>query len=167
VAVKLQTLQVGSAHNHGNLITLKDRIAAMRDLSDELRSRARHYRHLGQANFAGAVTAFLGALGTSTLATVFARQGATWLPWIAALPGVIVLMNGYFKFDVKSLWHFEKSRRLDAIQRQVEFAALPPKEAIDWWNKTDELMDEKWPSFGPFSGFLGPTGHRPNRDTTS
>lgn len=145
--------------------SLHDRIRVMKNISEDLRSRARHYRHLGQVNYAGAVVLFLSAIATSTLATIYARQGAAWLPWVAAAPGMIVAINSSFKFELKSLWHFEKSRKLDAIQRQGEFGEIPVKVATDWWNNTDEKMDEKWPSFGPFSGFqkhaeLNPKGDK-------
>ena len=64
---------------------------------------------------------------------------------------MILLINNAFKFETKSLWHFEKRRRLAALLRQSKGGAIDSKETFAQWNVIDEDMDAKWPHFGPFS----------------
>jgi len=81
----------------------------MRTLAENLECRAKHHRHLGQANYGAVVLVFLVAVGSSVVATFVVRTRATWLPFITGLPALALLVNGFFRFEQKSVWHFERA----------------------------------------------------------
>jgi hypothetical protein len=97
---------------------------------------------------------FLAALGASGLATFLASHitmsMSPWLPVLTAAPGIIVLAHGYFNFERKALWHFEKSRKLEAIFRKLDVGGITGDEAANRWNGVDDEMDEKWPGLADF-----------------
>jgi hypothetical protein len=125
----------------------------MTELTSRLLFEVTHHKSLWRANFAAAAILFLAAIASSALATIFAATNThgTLLPWLTAIPGVILLINNYFKFGDRYVWHFNKSSKLNEIFRQVEYGNAPTKEAVDWWNLVDREMTQRVPEFGEFS----------------
>ena len=129
----------------------------MTEMTSRLLSEVQHHQNLWRANFTAAASLFLTALACSALATIFAATNThrELLPWLTAAPGAILLANSYFKFGDRYLWHFRKSTRLQKIFRQVEYGSVPTKEAVDWWNKVDDEINQDAPVFGEFAVYPG------------
>ena len=68
---------------------------------------------------------------------------------IAAIPGVILLIQKEFKFDKRSAWHWEYRRRLVTLKRKIEFAELEVKEACHKINTIDEEFAMTFPDSNP------------------
>jgi hypothetical protein len=60
------------------------------------------------------------------------------------------LFNSAFKFNARSQWHYEKTRRLTAILRLYTAKAEGFSAAVvaQKWNEIDEDMDKIWPGWG-------------------
>jgi hypothetical protein len=128
----------------------------MADREQDLESAVKHYRCLAIVNYVVVFVTLLASVSASSVAAIIAAEdqhniSPTCLAILAGLPAAILLINNAFKFETKSLWHFEKRRRLAALLRTSKFGAIDSKEIAAQWNVIDKDMDAMWPHFGPFS----------------
>jgi hypothetical protein len=123
----------------------------MTDLIDSLARTVRHYRVLAVLNYVATSCLFLIAVLSSGIATLLAAtktEAATLVATLAGMPAIVILVNNTFRFEPKSLWHFQKRRRLEALLRTLKVGTCPPQEAVATWNLIDDDMDKQWPGFG-------------------
>jgi hypothetical protein len=96
---------------------------------------------------------YMLSIAASVLATVFAATespGKLKLALLTAIPGIVLLISGTFKFTARSQWHYEKQRRLEALLRLslAGAKATSEPEVAEKWNRIDEDMEESWPGWG-------------------
>jgi hypothetical protein len=128
----------------------------MADREQDLESAVKHYRRLAIVNYVVVFVTLLASVSASFFAAIIAaedniRISHMCLAVLAGLPAVILLINNAFKFETKSLWHFEKRRRLASLLRESKSGAIDSKGVAAQWNEIDKDMDAKWPHFAPFS----------------
>jgi len=125
----------------------------MNPTEQKLALEVAHYLRLARGNYFTVWAMYVVSVGASFLATVFAAMGSldkVWLAVLAAIPGVVVLVNNTFKFAARSQWHYEKRRRLNSLLRLSEAGAqaTTAPEVAEKWNRIDEEMDRSWPGWG-------------------
>jgi hypothetical protein len=75
-----------------------------------------------------------------------------WLAIIAGAPAAILLLNNAFQFENKSLWHFEKRRRLGALLRTSLAGGCDAKDFALQWNVIEEDMGQEVATFWGIPG---------------
>ena len=127
----------------------------MTEQEQALGSAVKHYRKLAVINYVVVFMMLFVAVAASAAATLIAATKTevvshVWLAIFAGTPAAILLFNNAFQFENKSLWHFEKRRRLEGLWRTLVAGSCDAKDAAQQWNLIDEEMDKKWPRFGAF-----------------
>ena len=129
------------------------------DIAKALASDVKKYGLLGMFNYVTAYTVLFIALVGSAGGVITALK----LPShpiltaiLAALPGLALVVNQSFVFDLRAAWHLEKKRRLAALLRLVQVGAVERRDAAVEWNKLDAAMDAKWPGFGRLPRSVAP-----------
>ena len=125
----------------------------MDKIEEELAAEVKHYRRLARGNYFALFALYILAVAASVLSTLFAATGALtggYLAVLTAIPGTVLLINNAFKFNARSQWHYEKTRRLTALLRLRQGAAqaTSPAEVAEKWNRIGEEMEKLWPGWG-------------------
>ncbi len=92
----------------------------MNTLEKELSGEAKKTAKLAVKNYYFAFVCLLAALVTNGLAVVFVATDFGSQPLratLTALPGLLILVNQVFKFDVRSRWWWLKHHKVEALQR--------------------------------------------------
>lgn len=117
----------------------------------QLKQGIERYKRWGENNqraaFAVFAVAVLGIVAATILSAFEDIPKAVRIP-VTALPGVMVLINSIFRFEVKSRWHWEKTRGYEELLRALTIEHSPPEDISRKLSKLDQRMDEKWIWFG-------------------
>lgn len=131
----------------------------MDDLRAHLAERASRTRKHARKNYFAAYALFLIAITSSAAATISVSVGlAKELSAIlAAMPGIMLLVNNTLKLEARSRWHWNKAHRLEQLLRELVHEGRDLKEVSRELTNVEKEMEGVWPGFGDFGGAPGTT----------
>lgn len=118
------------------------------NLSAELVSARRLHAFLSFLQHNGLELGIFSGIIASALAT--ADKAQPWLPapWptlLAALPGVVLLIERQFAYRKRSAWHEEFKTRLRALERALAYEKIEEPEISRQLNALELKMNGKYP----------------------
>ena len=122
----------------------------MDTLPEELAHEATLARRLAIKNYYFAFSCLLAALVLNGLAVVFVAtnvgsQGAR--ATLTALPGLLILANQVFKFDLRSRWWWLKHHKAEALKRALRDQGTPVEEVSKQLSQMQLESERDYPAF--------------------
>lgn len=122
----------------------------MSALQDELAQDARKAEGLAVKNYYLAFFCLLAALVLNGLAVVFVAtnfgsQGTR--ATLTALPGLLILANQVFKFDLRSRWWWLKHHKAEALLRALRDQGMSVAEVSKSMSQMQLESERDYPSF--------------------
>jgi hypothetical protein len=96
------------------------------------------------------IVAFLGGATGSVIVALDDNGSYRILAAIAGLlPTLSLSALTTFKLSARADWHYDRVRELRKVLRYLLIAEdVDVKKLVDWWNKTEDALDKRWPKFG-------------------
>jgi hypothetical protein len=122
----------------------------MVELPQELSNEANRAEKLAVKNYYLAFTCLLTALVINGLAVVFVAtdfgsQGAR--ATLTALPGLLILTNQVFKFDLRSRWWWLKYHKVQALVRALRDQGISVADASKSLSQLQLESESDYPAF--------------------
>jgi hypothetical protein len=103
----------------------------------------KNYRAMYSASIIAVVSSFLTSLGIA----------GDWLmremhPFLAALPGLALVISDRFKFEDKASWYWGKYHALDDVLSALRYEGMSEAEASKARCQVNKEWEPRWPGFG-------------------
>ena len=123
---------------------------SLENLEKELTTCVRHYEKRARQNYAVLYVLYVVSIFASAAATILVATGRSgpMLAVITALPGVVILANNSLKLQARSMWHYEKTRRLTSLFRELRDGRSSRDVVSKKLDDLEEEMDKTWPGWG-------------------
>jgi hypothetical protein len=119
--------------------------------AEDLRQRYKACRLRGRVNYCAAYLFLLLAVCSSAVATMSVAVGMwskTVNAILAALPGVMYLINRQFRFEERSKWWFEKFYVIEGLYRGLVYEKRDEAEISRALTLQSQKLGMRWPGFG-------------------
>jgi hypothetical protein len=130
-------------------------MAADLGFAEDLKHRYEGCRWRARVNYFAAYLFVIVAVSSSAAATLSVAIGM-WPKAVnavlAALPGVMVLVNRQFKFEERAKWWFEKFYGIEALYRGLVREGRNEAEISKELTQMSKTLGERWPGFGATPG---------------
>lgn len=67
---------------------------------------------------------------------------------LAAIPGIIAVVTGTFRFAARAEWWWDKFHGLDSLHRKLQYEGQSEKNVSQELTKLVATLNAKWPGFG-------------------
>lgn len=124
-------------------------------LRDDLAARMKGCLHKARANYFFAYVLLAIAVASSVVASIGVASGLlapAVAALLAAIPGVVLLTIGTFKFEARADWWYGKHHGLDALYRGLVFEGRTAADVSRDLTVLIRDLEKKWPTFGKASG---------------
>jgi hypothetical protein len=119
--------------------------------AEDLRRRYEACRLRGRINYFAAYLFFILAVSSSAVATL-SVAAEIWPKTInailAALPGIMYLVNRQFRFEERSKWWFEKFYIIEGLYRGVVREKRDEAQISKELTLQSQALAARWPGFG-------------------
>ena len=122
----------------------------MKTLAEELSSEAHKAQGLATRNFRIAFICLLVALVANGFAVIFVATdfGSKELrAALTALPGLLILTNQVFKFDMRSRWWWLRHHRVSALDRALRDQGVSAAEVSKMLSQIQLESERDYPAF--------------------
>ncbi len=98
------------------------------------------------------ILSVLGSFTASIFATTdFEYKSITAI--LAALPGLMLLINNTLRFEERTKWFWRKARMSESYYRKLRDANNPKTDALSSkYSEESEKLEMEWPAFGSSPG---------------
>jgi hypothetical protein len=122
----------------------------LESLEKELTTCVRHYERRARQNYVVLYVLYIVSILASAAATILVAIGKSGplLAIVTALPGIAILANNSLKLQARSLWHYEKTRRLTSLFRELRDERSSRDLISKKLDDLEEEMDKTWPGWG-------------------
>ena len=125
--------------------------SASESFADDLRQRYEACRRRGRVNYFTAYLFLILAVCSNAVASLSVAVNIwpkTVTAVLAALPGVMYLVNRQFRFEERSKWWFEKFYVIEGLYRGIVREKRDEAEISKELTLQSTALAERWPGFG-------------------
>lgn len=120
------------------------------NFADDLKKRYESCRLYGRLNYYAVYFFLVCAVTSSALATLSIAAelwGKSVNATLAAMPGIIYLVNKQFRFDERSKWWFEKFYAIEGLYRGLVREGKGEAEISKALSLSSKELAARWPGF--------------------